>query len=208
MRELGIRVGEDVAGALERYASIVLAENKRTNLVGAKTPEQLVLHILDSLAPLVGLKLADPVVDLGSGAGLPGLVAAIVFPAHAYVLIEPRAKRAAFLERATRELGLARARVVRATAPKSASAALPGGAGTVLARAIAKPAAALALGLPLLRKRGRLIMYLGRQAQPSPGERAIMLRLGGRLVEAKRVYVPYLEAQRHAWIVEIRGRDT
>ena len=103
LEELGLG-GSDRAKVLLEYAGAVLEANKRTNLVGARDLDGLALLILDALAPLAHRSLEDPVVDIGSGAGLPGMVAAIVFPRRRFVLLEPRAKRAAFLEATLREV--------------------------------------------------------------------------------------------------------
>ena len=92
---------------LERFAQLVLAENERQNLVAASTAADFWnRHILDSLqlldhAPAEwGLWL-----DIGSGAGLPGIVIAIMSP-HRVQLVEPRRKRAEFLSFCGDQLGL------------------------------------------------------------------------------------------------------
>jgi 16S rRNA (guanine527-N7)-methyltransferase len=92
---------------LEQFAELVLAENERQNLIAASTAEAFwTRHILDSLQLLdhaperPGLWL-----DIGSGAGLPGMVIALA-SAHRLVLVEPRRKRAEFLVRCCEALGL------------------------------------------------------------------------------------------------------
>ena len=72
----------------------------------------------------------------------------------------------------------------------------------MLVRALAKPAETLKLALPLLAPAGRLILYLGRAATPTRAEAATMKRLGAWLAEARCLRVPYLEAQRHVWIIK------
>jgi len=200
---LGIPASQGVAGRLLDYADLLLAGNAQTNLVGAKTLGGLVgAHLLDSLAPLAGRALAEPVVDLGSGGGLPGIPAAIAWPELDIVLLEPRAKRARFLRGVLSALALANVRVEQATSQRAARHGMGGQAGTVLARALAAPARAIALALPLLRAGGRLILYQGRAAAPDKAGRKSIAALGGRLVEARRVTVPYLVGQRHVWVVE------
>jgi 16S rRNA (guanine527-N7)-methyltransferase len=190
-----------LADKLLEYGTLLLAEGQRTNLVGAKRWEELIApHLLDSLAPLRRLDLAEPVVDLGSGGGLPGIPAALAWPCKRFVLIEPRKKRADFLARTVAALNIANA-VVERTAVRSGTPGVRAWAGSVLARAIAKPAEALRLGLPLLKRGGKMVLYLGRQSQPSADERSCMAALGGRLLEALTVTVPALDAQRHAWVI-------
>lgn len=201
LRQLGFSDAETLSSRIAEYGRLLLDANLRTNLVGAKDFSELVAsHLLDSLAPLVGLELAAPIVDLGSGAGLPGIVAAIAWPQRHFTLFEPRAKRSGFLKEVSQALGLRNLEVVQITAETAGRAAWRGAAGTVLARALAKPPVAFELALPLLRKGGVLVLYRGRAGEPTEAERAIAKRLGGVFVEARRVDVPYLEAERHVWL--------
>lgn len=92
---------------LERYAAILIDESTRQNLIAASTLEQLwSRHIVDS-AQLIPLADVDgPWIDIGSGAGLPGIVVAILTDREV-TLVEPRAKRAEFLRTTAQALGLA-----------------------------------------------------------------------------------------------------
>ena len=89
---------------------------RRINLVARETTtEQLLeLHFLDSLtlAPLVAHHPNLHLLDIGSGAGFPGLVLAAVLPEARFTLIEPRQKRAVFLRHVARRLGLSYVQVV------------------------------------------------------------------------------------------------
>lgn len=192
-----------MAARLLEYAGLLLEANKTTNLVGARTLEGLVApHLLDSLAALAGVNLAEPVLDLGSGGGLPGVPAAIAWRSLRFALLEPRAKRAEFLRRATELLALKNVSVEQKTAQAAARFGWAGQAGTVLARALAVPGRAIVLALPLLRPGGRAVIYQGRAAAPTKGERRIMAANCGRFLEARRIHVPYLDGQRHVWLVE------
>jgi 16S rRNA (guanine527-N7)-methyltransferase len=208
LRQLGIGRAETAGAALLRFADLLLSANRETNLIGAKNLDDLVrAHFLDSLAPLAGFALAQPVLDVGSGAGLPGIVAAIVYPDRRFVLLEPRSKRAAFLKAAAASLGLGNVSVEQVAAETAGRATWRGRAGTALIRAVAKPPVALELGLPLLRLGGRLVLYMGRVASPDERTGEIIGLLGGRLKEARPVKVPYLDAVRHAWVI-VKERPT
>jgi 16S rRNA (guanine527-N7)-methyltransferase len=106
---LGHRLTRDQLAQLEQYFIELKKWNRRINLVAAATdPRLLETHFLDSLTPL---PLLDPcpapgLVDVGSGAGFPGLVLKIARPELAVTLVEPRQKRAAFLRQIIRLLGL------------------------------------------------------------------------------------------------------
>jgi 16S rRNA (guanine527-N7)-methyltransferase len=92
-----------MARRLTHYCALVLSENQRVNLTGAKTPESIVAHVLDSLT--IVPYAAAPFVDVGSGAGFPAIPVAIS-TGIPITLIESTAKKARFLERILRELGL------------------------------------------------------------------------------------------------------
>jgi 16S rRNA (guanine527-N7)-methyltransferase len=206
LQQLGFENADVLAKRLLAFADLLLAANQRTNLVGAKSPDELVAtHFLDSLAPLAGLALAEPIVDVGSGAGLPGIPAALAWPERRLVLLEPRSKRAHFLKEAVAALHMRNVEVLQANAESAGRGAWRRRAGTVLVRALAKPERALELALPLLKHKGVAVLYQGRASTPSEPEQAAMHKLGGRLLEARRVAVPYLDAQRHVWLIEKRG---
>lgn len=100
-------VPRETRARLERYADLVLAENKRQNLIASSTEAEFWnRHIEDSLQ-LLDLAPASSQfwLDIGSGAGLPGLVIALASD-HRVVLVEPRRRRAEFLARCCSELGL------------------------------------------------------------------------------------------------------
>lgn len=96
-------VGADLTQRLAAYGALLLEANRRVNLTGAKDAAALVPHLLDALT-LAG-DVAESLVDVGSGGGLPGIPLALATGARV-VLIEPSAKKAAFLERAIRECGI------------------------------------------------------------------------------------------------------
>jgi len=107
-RQLGVSIEPALLDPLARYAGLVLEWGERVNLTGARTPEVLVdEHIADAWALLPHLPgEAFRFVDVGSGAGLPGLVLGLARPDARGVLLEPRGKRHAFLLHAVRQLGL------------------------------------------------------------------------------------------------------
>ena len=111
IRRLGEVVGHDVSREtlqmLERYEELLRAESGKQNLVSSSTLDSLWdRHILDSAQLVKFAPAADSAwADIGSGAGLPGVVVAILVTGPV-LLVEPRRLRAEFLERAVAELGL------------------------------------------------------------------------------------------------------
>lgn len=114
-------------------------------------------HILNSalVAPLLR---PGRVGDVGSGAGLPGLVLAIMRPDVSFVLIEPMERRVAWLERQAAELELANVEVVRARAEE---AKLKGALDQVTARAVSALRTLIPITAPLVRPGGELVLMKG-----------------------------------------------
>jgi 16S rRNA (guanine527-N7)-methyltransferase len=96
-------LGSQVSATLARYGSLVLEANRRLNLTGARTPEQIAVHIVDSLTVVPFVQ--EPYVDIGSGAGFPAIPIAIV-TGLAPTLVEATAKKARELESFLKELSL------------------------------------------------------------------------------------------------------
>jgi len=101
LREAGVEA--TLAARLATYGALVLAANRTTNITAARDAPSFVPHILDALT-LVG-DVDGPLIDLGSGAGLPGIPLALA-TGHPVVLVDSVKKKVTFLARALEELGL------------------------------------------------------------------------------------------------------
>jgi len=89
------------------YAELLLRHNRGTNLIGPLSRDQVVEELLvDSILPALAIAPKGPLLDVGSGAGLPGIPLAIFSPETQVHLVEPRQKRSTFLRIATRRLSL------------------------------------------------------------------------------------------------------
>ncbi len=130
-RRAGFVLPPEAVAALARYMTLLLKWNRAMNLVGrAGWPDVFRDLVADSLhlagfLPRLSLPRAPLCLDLGAGAGLPGIPLRALWSAGDYVLVELREKRAVFLEQAVAALGLARTRVWRGRA-EEVTAALPG----------------------------------------------------------------------------------
>jgi len=96
----------DIIVKLENFASLLHEWNQIHNLTGAKTIEAIYVNIVDSLYPLTFIKQPKSLLDVGTGAGFPGLVLAIAMPQTEVVLAEPLKKRVSFLKYAAIDLVL------------------------------------------------------------------------------------------------------
>ncbi|MDQ7047840.1 MAG: 16S rRNA (guanine(527)-N(7))-methyltransferase RsmG [Sulfurovum sp.] len=91
---------------LENFASLLHEWNQIHNLTGAKTIDAIYANIIDSLFPLTFINTPKTLLDVGTGAGFPGLVLAIALPQTQVVLCEPLKKRVSFLKYAAIDLEL------------------------------------------------------------------------------------------------------
>jgi 16S rRNA (guanine527-N7)-methyltransferase len=150
---------------IELFAATLALWGGRTNLTAAPDdPEEIAFHIVDSLMalPIIakypalqGLFAKDQkVLDLGSGAGFPGLILAAASDA-AFVLLENRRKRAHFLEVAAATMGLANVRVATSQTSLQTSESFD----LVMARAFAKPAEFYRSAVTMLRQPGKALLY-------------------------------------------------
>jgi 16S rRNA (guanine527-N7)-methyltransferase len=141
-------------------------------------------HIDDSLRilPLLAEAPPGPAVDVGSGAGLPGVPLAIADPAHTWRLLEPRARRAAFLEEVVRTLELD-CEISRMSAEEAArTEGWAESHAVATARALAPPERALELLRPLLTPTGMAVIFAGGSAPVLPETRVFdgTILYGGR----------------------------
>jgi len=164
MIDLSVATGRDVPREtiekLERYAALIAEENQHQNLVSRSTLDQLwERHILDS----VQLVRFEPHpgaswLDIGSGAGLPGIVIAALVSGPV-TLVEPRRLRADFLRRVAEELDLS------VTVHLAKAEALHGRFDSITARAVASADRLLALSAHLAHSDTTWVLPKGKSAK-------------------------------------------
>lgn len=161
-RTLGVALLPETAARLVAFAAELVRWSPRVDLVGPATLDTVLdRHVLDSLAALPVLRALGVrrLLDLGSGAGLPGLVLAAAAPDLDVVSVEPRGRRAAFQRHAARLLGLRNVRVVEARVVAGAAPVEP--ADAVVARAVVPLPELAALAAGLVRPGGVLLAMQG-----------------------------------------------
>lgn len=160
--------------SLSKYAALVRAWAPRLDLVSPGDLDRFEeRHLEDSLraAPLLDQLPEGPCVDVGSGAGLPGIPLAIARPGRRWTLLEPRKRRAAFLEEVVRQLDLG-CEVYAVSAEEAASQQRHAGAYVLAtARAVAGAETVRVIAEPLLVPGGTTLVFSGRSAEtPSDAE--------------------------------------
>jgi len=176
----------DVAGQVfgdrlplaRRYAELLATEGTLRGLVGPReAPRLWDRHLLNCAVLAELLPVGSVVADVGSGAGLPGIVLGVARPDLTVVLIESLARRTAFLDEVVDELGLSRVSVVRGRAEELVGRIpVPD---VVTARAVASLDRLARWCLPLLPVGGRLLAMKGASAPEEAAEHAAQVRRAG-----------------------------
>ncbi len=166
---------EGLPGRLAAYAQELLKWNERVNLTAITEPGQVVeKHLLDSLAALPELDAtgARRVLDLGAGAGLPGLVWALARPALELTLVDAVAKKVSFMKATAARLGLApRVRAVHLHLRGAPDAEGLPRAELVASRAFMDLEAWLAMASPYVTSDGVILAMTGRHASEAEYQR-------------------------------------
>lgn len=169
------------------YADLLAGPGVERGLIGPREVERLWdRHILNSAAVAELIDTGARVLDIGSGAGLPGIPIGIARPDLDITLIEPMLRRTAFLEEVVAALGIGVA-IVRGRAEEPAVRTQAGGADVVVSRAVASLDKLTRWSLPLLRPGGRMLALKGERAEEEVAEgRRGMTALGATDVRVVR----------------------
>ena len=150
---------EQIVSQFGSYLDLLVKWNKKINLTSEKYSQDILLrHIFDSLqyAPVIAPK--DEILDIGSGAGFPGIPLKIIYPELVTTLIESQRKRCSFLETVIFELGLKTIKAINDRAEKTTPERL---VETVVLRGVSDIKSCLELATPFLGKRGKVVLKKG-----------------------------------------------
>ncbi len=188
--ELGLVLSPQQDQQLQTYLDLLQRWNKVYNLTAVRDPAQMLpLHLWDSLA-VVPFIQAESCLDVGSGAGLPGIPLAILRPNQEFTLLDTNGKKTRFIQQAALELGLTNLKVVQ-TRVEQWQPAQPFAA--IISRAFASLADFITVSGMHLAAQGRLYAMKGRYPESELAE----LPAGWMLARSHPLSVPGLEAERH-----------
>lgn len=195
--ERGVPLQPDVAPRLEAYLDLLEKWNRTYNLTAIRDRDRMVTHhILDALSLLPHLD-AGPLrlLDVGSGAGLPGIPLAVARPAWQVTLVDSNHKKGTFMQQAVAELGLGNVTVRVARVED-----LPSGAefDRVVSRAYSDLGTFGAATRRLLAPGGKLLAMKG----VMPHEELAGLPPDIRICSVERLHVPGLDGERHLVVLE------
>lgn len=201
-------LGLDIAGGAQakllEYVALLERWNRTHNLTSIREPERMVTHhLLDSLATLPHLPQnpALRLVDVGSGAGLPGVPLAIARPGWQVTVLDSNRKKATFLRQVAAELKLANVAVTATRVEDYAPEVL---FDVVITRAFAEIVPFVAASRHLARPGGRWAAMKGRYPQHELGHLPADLRVASLSV----LHVPGLDGERHLVIVKTERTST
>jgi 16S rRNA (guanine527-N7)-methyltransferase len=199
----------DRLGLAEAYAELLASDGVIRGLIGPReAPRIWDRHLLNCAVVAELIPVGAVVADVGSGAGLPGIVLAVARPDLSVVLVEPLARRTSFLIEAVSALGLdEQVEVLRARAEDAVGEMPTGPADIVTARAVAPLDRLAGWCLPLVATGGRLLALKGASAADEVAEHhEAVRRLGGGTPEIRMCGAGVIEPP--TTVVEIvRERD-
>ncbi len=206
-RLFGIRLAPQQLTQMQRHADELAQWNRRVNLTAITDPQEvLVRHFLDSLsvAAFVPLRKGMGLVDVGTGAGFPGLPLHILCPGTHLTLLDATAKKLRFLDHLVDLLELERVRTLHARAEQAGQMPAEREAhDLVLARSVARMPVLAEFMLPLARVGGQCVAMKGSSARQELKEsaRAIGL-LGGRVNRVETLQLPGVAQTHHLVILD------
>jgi 16S rRNA (guanine527-N7)-methyltransferase len=203
---MGVDLSETQLDQFEAYYQELIRWNERVNLTGITDPDEvLTKHFLDSLSCLQAVpELPKTVVDVGSGAGFPGLALKIAQPHIQLTLIEATGKKVEFLKHLVQVLGLSAVTVLHHRAEEAGR--LPNHRGhyqLAVARAVAQLPILAEYMLPLLKVDGLMLAQKGVDpAAEIKAAKGALGVLGGRHLKTIPVEIPDLDAARHLVLIK------
>lgn len=198
-KDLGTFLSDYQLNQFMAYASLLIKWNRHINLTGIRSfREILIKHFLDSLTPLSYLPEKANLLDLGTGAGFPGLPIKIVRPDQAVTLIEASAKKVSFLKETVRHLNLGPVPIYQTYLGKGSSLLLETGSfEMIVTRAVGKTMNLVIAADFLLKPGGKVLFMKGPGGLEEIESLKIQIQERGFRLEAPIVLtLPFLEQER------------
>jgi len=190
LQQIKLLAEERSVSLLITYINLLLQQNQTLNLTAITDPLEVVTkHLLDSLSIAQDIPIGK-VVDVGSGGGCPGIPLAIIKPQSQFFLVESKNKKADFLNTTIRMLKLTNTKVIY---QRAENVQFTKKADVVVCRALGSISYFVSVAGHMLKKQGRLLAMKGKIPHSELSE----IPLGWEALEAKKIHVPHLQAERH-----------
>ena len=202
LKKIGINLNENHLEKLEIYINELLEYNKHTNLTAIKDRESIYLkHFYDSLTIYPYIKENDKVLDIGTGAGFPGMVLAIIFEKNKIVLLDSNNKKTTFLKILKEKLNLSNVEIINERAEdyvKNHKEEF----NIVTSRAVAELRILAELSLPALKINGYFIPLKSNVEKEYPSFLETLEVLEGKIIKKQEFYLPIENSLRTIFLVE------
>lgn len=211
-QSFGLQISPTQLQALQKYADLLAVWNQKFNLTAITDPDEIRLkHFLDSLSCQLVLDKLTPtsLIDVGTGAGFPGLPLKLLHPEMALTLVESVAKKTQFLEQVVQDLGLDGVEILNQRAEETGQdSAHRQKYDWAAARAVAGLPTLAEYLLPLVHVGGYMLAQKGESApQEVEQARATLETLGGEMDELLEVRLPGIDEKRYLVVVK-KVKDT
>ena len=191
VEQLQEKFGKQKTSTLLAYLDLVLVRNEHINLTAVRDPDEaLVKHVLDSLAivDLPEYKEAEKIIDVGTGAGFPGALLAIVSPEKDFILLDSTLKRLRVIDEFAQTLNISNLQTVHARAEEiSKKPEYNGEFDVCVSRAVANLEKLSGWCLPFVRKGGSFIAYKGENYDEE-------LAQASRILKKNKARLSYIES--------------
>ena len=204
VEKLNISVTKENLASLAKYKDLLVEYNKKFNLTAIKSDEEIYLkHFYDSLTLIKAYSLNGnlKLLDIGTGAGFPGIVLKIFYPDLELTLLDSNHKKIAFLEVVIKELNLKNVTCINSRAenlPKTYREYFD----IVTSRAVAHLRILLELSIPYLKVGGHLIAMKGLSEEEIKESAKILEKLDSRIVDTIKFNLPIEGSNRSLVIVQ------
>ena len=206
LAQLGLSPAPDAAAKLARYGEMLIEQNKVMNLTAITDPDQVAsLHMLDSAALLRYVNLKDKsLIDVGTGAGFPGLVLKILEPSLKLTLLDGLQKRLNWLGQVCEELGLENVTLLHGRAEEeSLKSAHRDKYDFASARAVAAMNVLTEMCLPYVKVGGRFLAMKSVESEEELAQAAHAIKLlGGRVRQTEDYLVPHTDVTHRLVVIE------
>ena len=206
---LGVTLDDALAARLAEYANLLKAWNKKMNLTAITDDADIATkHFLDSLTALCTNRVNGKVMDVGTGAGFPGLVLKIVKPELSMTLLDSLNKRITFLGNVCDELNIGGVELIHARAEDvGRNASYRGKFDTVVSRAVANLTVLSEWCIPFLKRGGYFLALKGPLAEQElkDARRAIKI-LGGEVEDVCETNIPFTDLKHKIIVIKKVGQ--
>ena len=209
-QKMGINLHEEQVKKFSQYLELLVQWNQKINLTSLKTPQEMIIkHFLDSISCIkvinkYGDKKIIKVIDVGTGAGFPGLPIKIICPSIKLSLLEARKKKAMFLEKATEKMNFQQVKILNGRVETFGKGAnYREKYDIAISRAVARLNVLSEYCLPLVKVGGLFIAQKGRSYREETDKSLkVVQSLGGEFIGVESVRVPFINQERYLLVIK------